>query len=284
MLEIRRRTGYLFLAVMMGHVILISAQVQNREGARLLPAMTFGAVSRIQLATAEVVDGVRGLFTNYIWLRGARAENESLRQRLVELEGRLEEQRAIASQALALQEQLNLKTSLPIETITARVIAGDPTPGFPAVTIDRGSADGLRENMAVIGPRGVVGRIYGRLQEHAAQVQLIVGRNAGAGGYLERTGAGGIIVGSNEDPPLRMEDVSNLVDVQVGDIVLTSGLDGIFPRGYTLGRVEHAERGSGTYRLIAVRPTVDFSNLQYVLVVTTAPSPRWAEQEGGDNQ
>ncbi|MBA3949228.1 MAG: rod shape-determining protein MreC [Acidobacteria bacterium] len=281
MLDIRRRTGYLFLAVMLGHVILISAQVQNRDGARLLPAMTFGAVSRTQLATAEVVDGVRGLFTNYIWLRGARTENEALRQRLVELEGRLEEQRAIASQALALQEQLNLKTSLPIETITARVIAGDPTPGFPAVTIDRGSADGLRENMAVIGPRGVVGRIYGGLQEHAAQVQLIVGRNAGAGGYLERTGAGGIIVGSNEDPPLRMEDVSNLVDVQIGDIVLTSGLDGIFPRGYTIGRVEQAERGSGTYRLIAVRPTVDFSNLQYVLVVTTAPSPRWADEGGG---
>ncbi|MDQ3171220.1 MAG: rod shape-determining protein MreC [Acidobacteriota bacterium] len=279
MLEIRRRTGYLFLAVMMGHVILISAQVQDRGGARLLPAMTFGAVSRIQLATAEVVDGVRGLWTGYIWLRGARAENEVLRQQLVELGGRLEEQRAIASQSLALQAQLNLRASLPIETITARVIAGDPTPGFPAVTIDRGSADGLRENMAVIGPRGVVGRIYGRLQEHAAQVQLIVGRNAGAGGYLERTGAGGIIVGSNEDPPLRMEDVSNLVDVQVGDVVLTSGLDGIFPRGYTIGRVEQAERGSGTYRLIAVRPTVDFSNLQYVLVVTTPPSPRWAEAE-----
>jgi len=278
MLDIRRRTGYLFLAVMLGHVILISAQVQDRTGARLLPAMTFGVVSRIQLATAEVVDGVRGLWHNYFWLRGARAENERLRQQIVELGGRLEEQRAIASQTLAIQELAGLRKSLPIETVAARVIAGDPTPGFPAVTIDRGSADGLRENMAVIAPRGVVGRIYGGLQEHAAQVQLIVGRNAGAGGYLERTGAGGIIVGSNENPPLRMEDVSNLIDVQVGDLVLTSGLDGIFPRGFTLGRVEQAERGSGTYRLISVRPTVDFSNLQYVLVVTTPPSPRWAEE------
>ena len=78
-----------------------------------------------------------------------------------------------------------------------------------------------------------------------------------------------------------MEDVSNLVDVQVGDIVLTSGLDGIFPRGYTIGRVEQAERGSGTYRLIAVRPTVDCSNLQYVFVGTTPPSPRWAEEAAG---
>ncbi len=278
MLDIRRRTGYLFLAVMMGHVILISAQVQNRGGARLLSAVTFGVVSRIQLATAGGVDGVRGLWHNYVWLRGARYENETLRRQIVELGGQLEEQRARASQVAMLEEALNLRKALPVETITARVIAGDPTPGFPAVTIDRGSADGLRANMAIIAPRGVVGRIYGRLEEHAAQVQLIVGRSAGAAAYLERSGAGGNVIGGSEAPQLRMDDVPNLVDVQIGDLVLTSGLDGIFPRGFTIGRVERAARGSGTYREIAVRPTVDFSNLQYVLVVTTPPSTRWAEE------
>lgn len=278
MLDIRRRTGYLFLAVMLGHVILISAQVQDRGGARLLSAVTFGMVSRIQLATAGGVDKVRGVWLNYAWLRGARAENETLRRQVVELGAQLEEQRARAAQVTLLEEALNLRRSVLLESITARVIAGDPTPGFPAVTIDKGSADGLRANMAVIAPRGIVGRIYGRLEEHAAQVQLIVGRSAGAAAYLERSGAGGNVVGGAENPQLRMDDVSNLVDVQVGDLVLTSGLDGIFPRGFTIGRVERAERGSGTYREIAVRPTVDFSNLQYVLVVTTPPSPRWAEE------
>ena len=266
----------------MGHVILISAQVQDRGGARLLSAVTFGLVSRIQLATARAVDGVRGIFTNYVWLRGARTENEQLRQQIVVLGAQIEEQRARLSQVQSLEEALNLRKSLPIETIAARVIAGDPTPGFPAVTIDRGSADGLRANMAVIAPRGIVGRIYGRLEEHAAQVQLIVGRNAGAAAYLERTAAGGNVIGGFEDPPLRMDDVPNLVDVQVGDLVLTSGLDGIFPRGYTIGRVESAQRGSGTYSRIAVRPTVDFSNLRYVLVVTSGPSPRWAEEADKD--
>ena len=279
MLDIRRRTGYLFLAVMMGHVILISAQVQNRGGAQLASAVTFGLVARIQLATARGVDNVRGIWQNYAWLRGARFENEMLKRQVVELGAQLEELRARSGQVTALEELVNLRKSLPLTTITARVIAGDPTPGFPAVTIDRGSADGLSANMAVIAPRGVVGRIYGRLEEHAAQVQLIMGRSAGAAAYLDRSGAGGIVVGgANEDPPLRMEDVSNLVDVQVGDLVLTSGMDGIFPRGFTIGRVEAAERGSGTYGKIAVRPTVDFSNLQYVLIVTTPPSPRWTEE------
>ena len=277
MLDIRRRTGYLFLAVMMGHVILISAQVQNRGGARLLSEATFGLVSRIQLATARGFDGVRGIWDNYIWLRGARGENETLKRQVAELGAKIEEQSARLAQVGSLEEALNLRKSLPIQTITARVIAGDPTPGFPAVTIDRGSADGLRANMAVIAPRGVVGRIYGRLEEHAAQVQLIVGRSAGAAAYLERTGAGGNVIGGSDDPPLQLDDVSNIVDVQVGDLVLTSGLDGIFPRGYTLGRVEVAERGSGTWK-IALRPTVDFSNLQYVLIITVPPSVRWAQE------
>src|SRR5687767_7786154 len=148
MLDIRRRTGYLFLAVMMGHVILISAQVQARGGVRLLSAVTFGAVSHIQLATAGGVDNVRGIWENYVWLRGARAENELLRRQVVELGAQLEEQRARASQVEGVEEALGLRKSLPIETITARVIAGDPTPGFPAVTIDKGSADGVRANMA----------------------------------------------------------------------------------------------------------------------------------------
>jgi rod shape-determining protein MreC len=105
-----------------------------------------------------------------------------------------------------------------------------------------------------------------------------MGRNAGAAAYIDRTGTGGFVVGGNDDPPLGMQDVSNLIDVQVGDLVLTSGMDGIFPRGFTIGRVEAAERGSVTYRRIAVRPTVDFSNLQYVLVVTTPPSARWSQE------
>ncbi|MDQ3070119.1 MAG: rod shape-determining protein MreC [Acidobacteriota bacterium] len=262
-------------------MILISAQVQNRSGVGLLSAATFGVVSRIQLATARTFDGGRGFWGNYIWLRGARTENEVLRRQLVEAESKLEEQRARATQTTQLEEMLALRTSVPLDMITARVIAGDPTPGFPAVTIDRGSADGLAANMAVIAPRGVVGRIYGRLEEHAAQVQLLIGRNTGAGVYFERSGAGGVITGGNGDPPLEVGLVPNLVDVQAGELVLTSGIDGIYPRGFAIGRVEVAERGSGTYRRIAVRPMVDFSSLGYVIVVKTPPSPKWVTEGSG---
>jgi rod shape-determining protein MreC len=108
---------------------------------------------------------------------------------------------------------------------------------------------------------------------HAARVQLLIDRNAAAGALTERSRAGGMIVGAEANPPLRMELVSNLTDVKVGDNVVASGVDGIFPKGYLIGRIEQVDRGSGLYRTITVRPGVDFSSLEEVLVVLTPSRP-----------
>ena len=105
------------------------------------------------------------------------------------------------------------------------------------VTIDRGQRDGVLADMAVIAPAGVVGRVIGSPAAHAARVQLLIDRNAAAGALTERTRAGGMVVGVDADPPLRMELVSNLADVKAGDSGGV-GIDGIYPKGYTIGRVE----------------------------------------------
>ncbi len=108
----------------------------------------------------------------------------------------------------------------------------------------------------------------------AAKVQLLVDRNAGAGAMVERTSAGGVVVGKDSDPPLRMEFVANLADVKVGDRVVTSGLDGIYPRGFVIGHVEAVKNGTGLYKHIEIRPAVDFTALQTVLVVLDMPASR----------
>ena len=135
------------------------------------------------------------------------------------------------------------------------------------VTVNRGTADGVEADMAVIAPKGVVGRVIGPVASHAARVQLIVDRNAAVGAVSERTRAGGMVVGVDGDPPLAMELVSNLADVAVGDVIVSSGVDGIYPRGFNIGKVEKSERGPSLHRLIAVRPAVDFSSLEDVLIV-----------------
>lgn len=280
MLDIRQRTGYLLLAIMVGHVILISAQVQSKSGVRVLDVVALGAFSRVQFAVAAVVDGTRNFWGNYVGLRGARAENEQLRAQLAELEVRLQEQRALAARTVRLQELLDLKASATLPTIAAEVIGGNPNPGMRTITIGRGSADGVRANMAVIAPKGVVGRVIGEPAAHAARVQLIVDRDAALGAIVERSRSGGMVVGDDVDPPLRMDLVSSLSDVKAGDEVVASGVDGIYPKGYTIGTVEKAERGSGLYLTISVRPAVDFSSLDDVLVVLAPPRPAMPAHAG----
>lgn len=273
MLDIRKRTGWIFFGAMMAQILLVSAQIQTKTGVRALQAVTFEVFSRVEFGTSSVVHGVRDVWGNYAGLRGAKADNEALRRRVAELEVRLQQEHAAAARSERLQALMDLKSQATLPTLAAEVIGGNPDPVLRTVTINRGSADGVLPDMAVIAPGGVVGRVIAPVARHAARVQLLIDRNAAAGALIERTRAGGMVVGAEANPPLRMELVSNLADVKVGDAVVASGVDGIFPKGYVIGLVEHTDRGTGLYRTISVRPAVDFSSLEEVLVVLTPAGP-----------
>ena len=273
MFSTHQRTGYLFLALILGHFILISAQVGTSSGTRVLEAVTFGLFSEIQRTVTAMVGGVRQVWDGYVGLRGVRAENDGLRQQVEGLQFQLQEAHALARRTDSLQALLDLRRDTGLPTLSARVIAADATPWFRTLTIDRGSQDGLRGDLAVIAPAGVVGRVVGQPGARAAKVQLLIDRNAAAGVTIERTGAGGVVMGSDDVSSLRLEYVSNLVDVQAGDVVVTSGTDGIYPKGFVIGHVVHADLGTGLYKTIYVQPVVDFTGLEHVLVVVAEPPP-----------
>ena len=277
MADFRKRTGVVFLIAIIAQVLLVSAQVQTKSGVRALEAVSFGIFARVQSTTSSAVRGVRDVWTNYAALRGARDENEGLKKRLAEMEVELQQQRALAARAASFQELLDLKTSIDLPTLSAEVIAGTANPGMRQITIGRGTADGVQPNMAVISARGVVGRVVGQPAAHAARVQLIIDHTAAAGALTERTRAGGMVVGVDKQPPLAMDLVSNLADVKQDDTIVTSGVDGIYPKGYTIGGVDSVARGPGLYQLITVRPAVDFSSLEEVLVVLVPPRPANAD-------
>ena len=277
----RRRTGVLFVMVMLAQVLLVSAQVQTRSGVRVIEAVSFGAFARVQGVTSSAVRGVRDVWSNYAELRGARDENQALKQQLAELELRLQEQRALAGRTVKLQELLSLQQSTELPTVAAEVIGGNPNAmaGIREITIGRGSADGVQAGMAVISPKGIVGRVIGQPAARAARVQLLIDRQAAAGALTERTRAGGMVVGIAGNPPLAMELVSNLQDVKPGDLIVSSGIDGIYPKGFAIGWVESATSTSGLYLTIAVKPAVEFGGLEEVLVVLVPPRPAVTEEE-----
>ena len=268
----RQRTGYLVLAVVLGHVILISAQVNAQPGGTVLEAVTFGVFTEVQRLLTSTRDGFVGFWSGYAGLRDVRQENEALNQEVARLSLELQQQRALAQQTRSLERLLELRESVSFPTLSARVIATDATPYFRTLTIDRGRGDGVHEDMAVVAPDGVVGRVVGALGPRAAQVQLLIDRNAAAGALIERSRASGLAIGTDDDGQLRMEYVSNLQDVRVGDRIVTSGIDGIYPEGFLIGRVTAATEGLGLYRIIHVDPVVDFSQIEDVLVVVDAAS------------
>lgn len=278
LIDIRQRAGYLFLAVVLGHVLLISAQVNNtRTGVPILEGVAFGVVAEVQRGISRGVSGIRQLWGGYVWLRGVKTENEGLRRQLEAVQVEVQQQRALADRTRSLERLLDLRDRTTLKTAAAEIIAAGATPDFRTLTIDKGTGDGLRPDMAVIAPAGVVGRIVVPTQR-AAKVQLLIDRNAAVGAIVERSRAQGVAIGGGGDR-LRLDYVSELADVIVGDLVMTSGIDGIFPKGFLIGRVEAVEKSGGTYKRITVRPEVDFTSLEEVLVVLT-PVPAGDRLQG----
>jgi rod shape-determining protein MreC len=277
-LEIRQRAGYLFVAVIVGHIILISAQVNAKSGVPVLEQVTFGLFAEVQRGASAVIGGVRHTWTSYVTLRGVNAENETLKRELAEVQVQLQEQRALADRSRSLERLLELRDRLSLQTSAAEIIAASATSDFRTVTIDKGSLHGLKADMGVIAPAGVVGRVV-TPTARASKVQLLIDRNAAAGVLIERSRAQGVALGSGEDR-LRLEYVAETGDVVVGDVVVTSGIDGIYPKGLVVGRVESVDK-NGAYRQITVRPAVDFSSLEEVLVILTPTAAKEVAQESG---
>lgn len=281
LLDIRRRSGYLFLAVIVGHVILISAQVNSKSGVPVLAAVTFGVLAEAQRGLSTGVSGVRRVWNRYVWLRGVEAQNADLRRQLDEVRVQYQGRLALADRAAHLEEVLALRDRSNLQTVAAEVIASSASPDFKTLTIDKGANQGLKPDMAVIAAAGAVGRIVVP-SPGAAKVQLMIDRNAAAGALIERSRAQGVALGAGEDR-LRLEYVSEASDVVVGDLVVTSGIDGIYPKGFIIGHVDAVEKNGPAYKSITIRPAVNFSSLETVLVVLTpAPAKEAAAQESKD--
>jgi rod shape-determining protein MreC len=271
LLDTRSRSGYLFLAVAVGHIVLISAQVNARSGVPLLQAVVFGAFAEVQRATTGCVRAVRGVWDGYVGLQNVHWQNEALKRENAYLKVKLQQTRALALESQNLRQVLDLRDRAQLPTRAAEIIGTSATADFRTLTIDRGTSDGVRADLAVIAPAGAVGRVV-LPSRHAAKVQLLVDRNAAVAVRVERTGAQGIALGTG-DPLLRLEYVSTTAEIAVGDLVVTSGIDGVYPPGFAVGHIEALDRSGGTFRVIRVRPTVNFSDLEEVLVVLASSAP-----------
>jgi rod shape-determining protein MreC len=271
----RRGSFFVLLTVLLAQLVLLSVQITRGRNVRLvhvwaaalfMPAehVIHGAVKSVEAAGRNVGD---------LW--EAQSENGALRAKLATDATRLQLLSAQVREVNHLRSLLKFKSHFNYATLAAQVIAWSPSPGSAAVSINRGTADGVAQDMPVITPEGVVGKVV-TTYEHTSQVLLLTDASSGAGAMLEPTGVEGVLQGEGRGL-CEMRYVMDEEKVEAGYTVLTSGLDQIYPRGLELGKVFRVGQGN-IYKTIWVRPVVDESRLDNVLVLlkktVDAPTPR----------
>ena len=266
-----RRSRILVVVLVLAHFAAISHQVDGGDGLSLLQRGLFTLLSPFQRGLSFVVEGVQELWNGYGSHRETYAENRRLRERVRDLETALQERSRLASDAERLRELLGLREILPMETLVAEVVSRDGVPWFRSLTIDKGTTHGVGLDAPVMSPTGVVGRVIA-VGPHAARVQILLDRDAGAGVLIERTRVSGVVSGQVVQPEagagdLVMRYVPERAEVALGDVVVTSGVDRIYPKGLVVGRVSYVGQGSGLLKEVRVEPSARFDRLEEVLVV-----------------
>jgi len=264
--DTRHRVRYLFVAVMVGHLLLISTQVSSRSGGSLLQTALASGLAETQRAVWAVVGAGHAVWDGYIGLVGVRADNVRLNDEVAELRVQLQQERAMAQTAEHLRSLVDLRARVAWKTTGADVIGRSVTPDFQSAVIDRGSGSGIRPDMPVIAPAGLVGRVVWT-SVNAATVQLIVDKSAAAAVIVEPSRAQGVVLGHG-DGTLRLDYLAASAAIQPGNRVVTAGVDGVYQEGIVVGYVERIGR------TVIVRPAVDFAGLEAVLIVVEpAPEP-----------
>jgi rod shape-determining protein MreC len=284
-----RYKNIMFLvAVLLVQVIGLAMQVRRPNPAggdgktvRLIRLWTLSLISPPEKAVHGTGSGVRGLWSNYLDLRHVRQQNQELKERVDRLQleqaGLLED----ARQGQRLQALLGFKEHYIYSTVPAQVIGTSGTDQSRILTIDKGSKDGLKPDMAVITPDGIVGKlrdVFG----HTSQVLVINDQTSGAGVLLESTRLRGVLRGNALGQP---QIINMLPDERVkpGEHVITSGGDQIYPRGLPVGVVAQVveDTSNPPYVDIVIKPAANLGHLEELLVITEASDrmPPTAQQD-----
>src|ERR1700686_634349 len=271
MIAIRSRHSSLTLlaGVIVAQVLLLAVQIKRERQVRLIRVWAVELISPLQRLGSWTVQGAEHSWGGYIGLRSAQKENDAMRSEMDRLKVRNAELEGRALEADRLSALLNFRgahSETPM--MAAQVIGGSPDSGSLVVNIDRGSRDGIRRDMGVITPDGVVGKILA-VYPDISQVLLLGDKESGVGALLADTRTQGPVKGTGE-PLLSLDYISSDEKVTVGEGVLTSGQDRIFPKDLPVGKVvDFSSDPKSPFMKIRIKPAAHLDRLEEVLVLQT---------------
>jgi rod shape-determining protein MreC len=265
----RHKSLTMLAGVVVAQVLLLAVQIKRERQVRLIRVWAVELISPLQRIGSWTINGVEHGWGGYIGLRSAQKENDAMRAELDRLKVRNAELEGRALEADRLAALLNFRTGhSDTPMIAAHVIGGSPDAGSLVVNIDRGSRDGIRRDMGVITPDGVVGKIFA-VYPDISQVLLMGDKDSGVGALLADTRTQGPVKGTGE-PLLSLGYISSDEKVTVGEAVLTSGQDRIFPKDLPVGKVvDFVADPKSPFMRIRVKPAAHLDRLEEVLVLQT---------------
>jgi len=248
----------------------LRASIRKPEDMNAIDSAIMRVAAPLQYAAAALARGVSSLIAEYVYLVDVKQDNNRLAYENARLAAKTRELEHAEAENKRLRRLLGVRDTIPHEMVSAVVVGKDTTEYFRVahITLDSPNA-GIRPNMPVIGLDGVVGTVL-RVAGEKVDVELTIDSGFGVDVIVERTGARGFVrgVGDRSHNVVRVEYVQRTDEVEVGDLVVTSGFGCRFPKGIPVARVKKVEkRNFGIYQAVEAEPTVDFSRLEEVLVI-----------------
>ena len=264
-----RRYHFLAFTVILlfSGLLLITLRVKERQGIAFLDALLLEVCSPLQEASTSVSRAIQGTFQRYFYLVRVEKDNESLKKRVSELQQQIHQMQEMAIANERLRKLLEFREQLPATTISAEVIGRDPSSWFKSITINKGERDNVQKGCAVISPDGVIGQVL-RTSPHFSVVLLVTDYNSAIDGIVQRTRAKTIVEGQEENR-CQLKYLLRTEDVTVGDVVVTSGLSGKFPKGLVIGEIRNVEKQSyGIFQSAELIPSANLNKLEEVFVIS----------------
>lgn len=257
-------TLFLFLLI---PVIALDTTSRAPRDYRFYDRVILGITAPIQTAISWTLEQAVDVYQGYLYLWNVKTQNTRLFEENRKLLGQIAGLKEAQNENTRLRELLNFQEKMKLETIVARVIAKDVSTEFRAVRINRGENAGIKKGMAVVTYEGVVGRVM-RTTGTTADVVTILDLLSAVDGVIERSRARGVVEGLT-DEMCQLKFTLRVDDIQVGDLLLSSGLGGIYPRGVAIGTVSKVNKKPfGITQDVEVKPSVDFTKLEEVMIVT----------------
>ncbi len=251
-------------------LILMSLRAKQRKGVDFFDALGMEICSPFQKSATFVIKTVQGTFHHYVFLINLEEENRRLKQKIAQLQEQNHQMKEMKLANERLRELLQFREKNSPSMIGAEVIARDPSSWFKSVTIDKGERDGVKMGMAVISSTGVIGQIL-KTASHYAIVLLLTDYNSAIDSIVQRTRAKAIVEGKGENR-CQLKYLLRADEVAVGDIVVTAGSGGNFPKGLMIGEIKKVDKqGHGVFQYAELAPGVDLTKLEEVFVIMEPP-------------